>query len=137
MYSKNSAELNEKQLCAGVSSKMKVQAAWINQFFRFTFYSAQVFSNEICVIFKKTFWEHQQFHRPFALVKSVICKLLILWLYHIIVIWEFYLVCDDFSMTVKFIILIPFSKESMKVKKVSNLNLLDTCATVIHVSRTK
>ena len=29
-----------------------------------------------------------------------------------------------------------FSKEGMKVKKVSNLNLLDTCVTLIHVSRT-
>ena len=64
----NSAELTEKQLCAEVSFKMKVQTAWINQTFRFTFYSARVFSSEICEIFKNTFWEHQQFRRTFALV---------------------------------------------------------------------
>ena len=34
---------------------MKLQAVWINQTFRFTFYLAQVFSSEICEIFKKTF----------------------------------------------------------------------------------
>ena len=34
-------------------------------------------------------------------------------------------------------LLITFLKESMKIKKVSNLNLLDRCATLIHVSPTK
>ena len=33
--------------------------------------------------------------------------------------------------------MILFSKESMKVKKVSNLNLVDTCVMLIYVSRTK
>ena len=33
-------------------------------------------------------------------------------------------------------LLIPFSKENMKVKNVSNLNLLDMCAMLVHVSRT-
>ena len=65
---KNYAELTEKQLCAGTSFKMKVQAAWINQTFRCTFYSARVFSSEICEIFKNIFSEHQQFLRTFVLV---------------------------------------------------------------------
>ena len=65
---KNSAELTEKQQCARIFFVMKVQAAWINQTFRFTFYSARVFSSEICEIFKNTFWEHQQFRRTFALM---------------------------------------------------------------------
>ena len=34
-------------------------------------------------------------------------------------------------------LLIPFSKASMKVKEVSNLNLLDTYVTLIHVSHPK
>ena len=33
-------------------------------------------------------------------------------------------------------LLMPFSTESMKVRKVPNLNLLDACATMIHASRT-
>ena len=33
---KNSAELTEKQLCAGVSFTVMVQAAWINQTSGFT-----------------------------------------------------------------------------------------------------
>ena len=41
---KNSVELTEKQLCAGVSFIMKVQAAWTNQTFSFTFCSTRVFS---------------------------------------------------------------------------------------------
>ena len=44
---KNSAEPTEKQPCTGVIYIMNMQAAWMNQTFRFTFYSAQVFSNEI------------------------------------------------------------------------------------------
>ena len=40
---------------------MKVQGIWINQTFRFTFYSARVFSSEIWEIFKNAFREHQQF----------------------------------------------------------------------------
>ena len=34
---------------------MRVQAAWQSQTFRFTYYMAQVFSSEICELFKNTF----------------------------------------------------------------------------------
>ena len=52
---KNSAELTGKQLRAGVSFIMRVQAAWIESNFTFTFYLVQVFSSEICKIFKSAF----------------------------------------------------------------------------------
>ena len=44
----------QNSLCAGVSFIIKIQAAWINQTFMFTFYPAQVFSSEICEIFRNT-----------------------------------------------------------------------------------
>ena len=47
VFLKNSVEPTEKQLCKVVIYIMKVQATWMNQTFRFTFYSAQVFSSEI------------------------------------------------------------------------------------------
>ena len=68
VFWKNFAEPTEKQLCAGAFFIMKVQAAWMNQTFRFTLYSTQVFSSEIYETFKNTFWEHQQFSKTFALV---------------------------------------------------------------------
>ena len=52
---KNSAELTEKQLVQLSLFIMKVQAALINRTSRFTFYQAQVFSSEVCKIFRNTF----------------------------------------------------------------------------------
>ena len=72
---KNSVELTEKQLCAGVSFIMKVQASWINETFRFTFYPAPMFSSEISEIFKNTFENSKSSveHLPSSKVLFVKC----------------------------------------------------------------
>ena len=45
----------QNSLCAGGSFTMKVQAAWMNQTFRFTFCPAQVFSRKTCENFRNIF----------------------------------------------------------------------------------
>ena len=111
-----------------------MQAAWINETFRFTFYPAQVFSSEIYENFKNTF---ENTNRSLEHLRS--CKVLFIncWFCnYIIVIWEFLSSRWRFFYGSEALsLLMPFSKESMKVKKASNLNLLDTCATLIHVPR--
>ena len=62
-----------KHNCVQESLIMKVQPAWINLSFRFTFYPAQVLSSEIREIFENT-------NNSVEHLRSckVICKLLIL-----------------------------------------------------------
>ena len=91
---------------------MKVQAAWMNQTFRFTFYSAQVFSSDIWEILKNTFWEHSIEHSLSSKVLFVNCLFVVVW-YHS------YLRIFVESVMVIF-------KRMYEVKKISNLKLLDT-----------
>ena len=104
---------------------MKVQAAWMNQTFRLTFCSAQVFSSEIWDIFKNTFWEHSVEHSRSSKVLFVNCSLC-----NWIIPWSFENFCevgDGFFMAAKLIhYWYHFQKNVWKQKKVSNLNLLDT-----------
>ena len=110
-----------------------------SQTFTFTFYLEQVFSSEICEIFKNPFENTNNSAEHLRTGARAQCYLEIV---------DFVIISDQSRLRV-FVkqvknfydsevhsLLIPFSKESMKVKKVSKLNLLDTCATLIHVSRT-
>ena len=91
---------------------MKVQAAWMNQTFRFTFYSAQVFSSDIWEILKNTFWEHSVEHSRSSKVLFVNCSFVVVW-YH-----------GYLRIFVKSVMVI--FKRMYEVKRVSNLKLLDT-----------
>ena len=83
---------------------------------------------EICEIFKNTFETTNNFVEHLLTAAPVKCYLKIV---------DFVIVSyhshsktgDDFFMAVRFIMgfIIPFSKESMKVKKVTSFDLFDTC----------
>ena len=97
----------------------------------FTLYPTQVFSCEICEIFKNTFKNtnnYVEYLRTAAPVNGYL--------------WSFEIFCqtgDNFFMAVfiHYWCCLPFSKESMKVKKVSDFDLFNTCAWLIHVSQNK
>ena len=100
-----------------------------------------MFSSEVCEIFKNTFESTNNSLEYLQTGTNVKCYLEIadfVIISYIMVIsvflpnrWHFFFCGSEVHP-----LLIPFSKENMKVKKVSNLNLLDMCAMLVHVSRT-
>ena len=101
---------------------------------------AQMFSSEICQIIKNTFENTNNFVEHLKTASSV--KYLYCWLCDYIISQLF----ESFFPTIDSIffcgsevhsLLIPFSKESIKVKKVLNFSLFDTCAMLTHMSRNK
>ena len=119
-FLKISSELTGKELCARISFIINVQAECIKPNVYVHIRPGTFIFQWSLWNFLEHFWEHQHFCRTSA--NSCSCKILFInsWFCNYIIsiseLFDCFYGCEVHSL------LIPFSKESMKVIKVSNLN---------------